>query len=271
LERSEGAPLAGQVPADWSDKIMHGSLLHAVRRIIMKYLWLPFIIFIGLLAYQMNARANAQNRNESSWAAEFAVDKSKLSTTGRNPYFILEPGYQLVFEGGKERLAITVLDETKTVDGVMTRVVEERETKDGRLVEVSRNYFAISQRTNDVFYFGEDVDMYKAGKIISHEGAWLAGVKGAKFGLMMPGQIRLQARYYQEVAPRVAMDRAEIVSLSETVKTPAGEFKSCLKVEETTPLEPGVKEYKYYTADVGLVQDGALKLVKYGKAEKPKN
>jgi len=67
------------------------------------------------------------------------------------------------------------------------------------------------------------------------------------------------------------MDRAEIVSLSETVKTPAGEFKNCLKVEETTPLEPATKEYKYYAAGVGLVQDGSLKLVKYGKAEKPKS
>jgi hypothetical protein len=237
----------------------------------MKFHLLLFITFIGLLAYRMNLRANEQKKDNGSWTTEFAVEKSELFGTGRNPYFILEPGYQLIFEEGKERLVITVLDETKTVDGVMTRVVEERETKDGKLVEVSRNYFAISQRTNDVFYFGEDVDMYKGGKIVSHEGAWLAGVKGAKFGLMMPGQVRLRARYYQEVAPKVAMDRAEIVSLSETVRTPAGEFKNCLKVEETTPLEPGVKEYKYYVTGIGLVQDGSLKLVKYGKAEKPKN
>jgi hypothetical protein len=234
----------------------------------MKSLWLLFIIFAGLLAYQMRTRANEQQKDDGSWTTEFAVEKSEMSATGRNPYFILEPGYQLVFEGGRERLVITVLDETKTVDGVMTRVVEERETKDNKLVEVSRNYFAISQRTNDVFYFGEDVDNYKGGKIVSHEGAWLAGVNGARFGLMMPGHVRLKARYYQEIAPKVAMDRAEIVSLSETVKTPAGEFKNCLKVEETTPLEPGVKEYKYYAAGVGLVQDGSLKLVKYGKSER---
>jgi hypothetical protein len=81
----------------------------------------------------------------------------------------------------------------------------------------------------------------------------------------MPGQVLLKARYYQEIAPRLAMDRAEIVSLTELVKTPAGEFKTCLKVEETTPLEPGIKEYKYYAYGIGLVQDGSLKLVKYGK------
>jgi hypothetical protein len=235
----------------------------------MKFHWLPLIIAIGLLTYQMDAQATGQKKDNSAWTTEFPVEKSELSSTGRNTYFILEPGYQSVFEGGNERLVITVLDETKMADGVMTRVVEERETKGGKLVEVSRNYFAISQRTNDVFYFGEDVDIYKGGKIVSHEGAWLTGVNGARFGLMMPGQVRLQARYYQEIAPKVAMDRAEIFSLSETVKTPAGEFKDCLKVEETTPLEVGVKEYKYYATGVGLVQDGSLKLVKYGKAEKP--
>jgi hypothetical protein len=38
-----------------------------------------------------------------------------------------------------------VLDETKTVDGVETRIVEERETVNGKPIEVSRNYFADRQ------------------------------------------------------------------------------------------------------------------------------
>jgi hypothetical protein len=154
---------------------------------------------------------------------------------------------------------------------VETRVVEERETKDGKLVEVSRNFFAISRRTNSVFYFGEEVDIFKDGKVVGREGEWLAGQKGARFGLMMPGQVLLKARHYQEIAPKVAMDRAEIVGMSATVNTPAGEFKNCLKVEETTPLEPGTKEYKYYAPGIGLLQDGSLKLVRYGKAEKREN
>jgi hypothetical protein len=40
-------------------------------------------------------------------------------------------------------LVITVLNETKVVDGIETRVVEERESEDGELVEISRNYFAV--------------------------------------------------------------------------------------------------------------------------------
>jgi hypothetical protein len=202
---------------------------------------------------------------DPTFTSRFDVDKPDLTSTGRNPYFILETGYVLTLEGGSTRLVITVLNETRTVDGVDTRIVEERETDKGQLIEVSRNFFAISRRTNAVFYFGEDVDMYANGKVTSHEGAWLSGVNGARFGLAIPGLPLVRARYYQEIAPKVAMDRAEIVSLTESLKTPAGAFTNVLKVEETTPLEPGVKEAKFYAAGVGLIQDGELKLVKYGK------
>ncbi len=205
------------------------------------------------------------------WVDAFGVSKADLRPTGRNPYFILEPGYQLVLEGdGGERLVITVLDETQSIDGVETRVVEERETKTGQLVEVSRNFFAISVVTKDVYYFGEDVDVYGNGKVVNHEGAWRAGAKGARFGLMMPGAPTVGARYYQEVAPKVAMDRAEIVAMDAAddvfATTPAGTFRHVLRVEETTPLEPGAREFKYYARDIGLIQDGSLKLVKAGPA-----
>ena len=129
----------------------------------------------------------------------------------------------------------------------------------------NRTWISDFRFTNNVYYFGEDVDMHKAGKISSHEGAWIAGVNGARFGLAMPGAPALKARYYQEVAPGVAMDRTEIVSLNETLTTPTGAFRPVLKVVETTPLERGAAEAKYYAAGVGLLQDGSLKLVRYGK------
>ena len=194
-------------------------------------------------------------------------DKSDLSSTGRNRYFILEPGHQLALESkGGDRLTITVLNDTKVVDGVETRVVEERETKNGQLAEVSRNFFAISKSTGDVFYFGEEVDDYKDGKITGHGGAWLAGKDRAKPGILIRGNPKVGQRYYQEVAPGVAMDRAQVVSTSETVTTPAGKFTSCLKTEETTPLEPADKEYKLYAPDVGLLTDGDFRLVRHGPA-----
>ena len=214
----------------------------------------------------------AEPQEEGDWTTTFGVDEADLASAGRNPYFILEPGYELDFEGreGGEpvTLTITVLDETKKVGNVATRVVEERETKGGRVLEISRNFFAICKRTNNVYYFGEDVDIYKDGKVVSHEGSWLAGEDGARFGLAMPGSPLLGARYHQEVAPKRAMDRAEVVSLSEMMETPAGKFTNVLKTEETTTLEPGAKEAKYYAARVGLLKDGPMMLVRHGFAKK---
>src|SRR5438093_6910320 len=191
-----------------------------MRRVL--WCWSIVAIGIGLVAVAGCVRAG-------EWTSQFLTEPDELVSVGRNPYFILEPGYQLVLEGAGAQLIITVLNETKKVDGVETRVVEERETKNGQLTEVARNYFAISKRTNDVFYFGEDVDMYKDGKVVNHDGSWLSGVNGSKFGLMTPGRVLMHSRYYQEVAPKIAMDRATIVSVTETVKTPAREFKNCLK------------------------------------------
>lgn len=209
---------------------------------------------------------------EDEFTKTFAAIDSELVPTGRNPYFILEPGYQLSYEGTEDdkpaTLTITVLDETKKIGDVTTRIIEERETRDGQVIEVSRNYFAICKRTNNVYYFGEDVDMYKDGKVVSHEGSWLSGADGAKFGLAMPGSPLLGARYYQEIAPGKAMDRAEVTSLSETFETPAGNFENVLEILETSPLEPESEGTKLYAAGVGLLQDGELLLVKHGFLKK---
>jgi len=202
------------------------------------------------------------------WGDNFSEEPQNFSSSGSNAYFILDPGFQLVLEGKEDNeivlLIITVLDETKMIGNIETRIVEERESKNGQLVEVSRNFFAISKKTNNVYYFGEDVDIYSDGKIVSHGGAWIDGKDGAKYGLIMPGKILLGSRYYQEIAPNVAMDRAEIISVTESMKTPAGTFKNCLKTQEGSGLNPKEKEYKYYAPKIGLIKEGNLKLTKYG-------
>lgn len=190
---------------------------------------------------------------------EFEVDKSTLQPTGDNPLMPLKPGSSLVLKHGIDTLTISVLEKPETVDGVACAVLEERETKDGKLEEVSRNFFATDPKTQDVYYFGEDVDVYKDGKVVNHESAWRSGKGGAKFGLQLPGKPKAGDRYYQELAPKVAMDRVEIVSTDETVKTPAGEFKHCVHLKETTPLEADVS-HKYYAPGLGLIKDDDFEL-----------
>jgi hypothetical protein len=111
------------------------------------------------------------------WTTFFDQDNRTFSLVGRNRFFILEPGCQLVLESRGEKVVITVVDETKKIGGVETRVVEEREEKSGELVEVSSNFFAVCKEHGDVFYFGEDVDDYEGGKIVRHSGAWRADEK----------------------------------------------------------------------------------------------
>ncbi|MFW9990831.1 MAG: hypothetical protein ACFFD4_02105 [Candidatus Odinarchaeota archaeon] len=202
------------------------------------------------------------------WTEYFNVDNHNFSSVGRNEYFILEPGYQLTLEGkegGKNvELVITVLNETEMVGNVETRIVEERESVDGEIIEISKNFFAICNDTKTIFYFGETVDMYKNGQIVSHEGAWRADSGENKAGVMMPGLPLLGSRYYQEIAPGVAKDRAEILKNDVTLETPAGTFEHCLKIVETTPLQPGVKEYKVHAPGIGIIKDANLLLTSFG-------
>ena len=225
-------------------------------------MWKVAEICIGLLLAGVGTLA-AQTAKD--FQSVFTVDKKTLGVKGANSYFNLTPGYTLAYRHGKDTDTLTVLNETKIIDGVETRVVEDRELKNGQLIELTRDYYAIDSVTNDVYYFGEDVDVYKNGKVVGHEGAWLSGVNGAKFGMMMPGTPKAGQKFYQEVAPGVGMDRFEILSVSEKIPTPAGTFEKCIHVVESSELEKGLHDHKGYAPRVGQVKDAEMLLAKYGE------
>jgi hypothetical protein len=213
-------------------------------------------------------------RDPEEFTTDFRIEECTYSATGRNPYFSVNPGDVLVFAGGGTDLTITVLNETRDISfvtargvqlTVTTRVVEERESQDGILVEVSRNFFARCQETNNINYFGEDVQIFENG-VISTEGSWLAGTDGALPGLIMPGSFLLGSRYFQEQAPGVALDRSEHIAMGSTVTVPAGTFEDCVEVIETTPLERGASSTKIYCPGIGLVDDDGVELVSFAIA-----
>ena len=215
------------------------------------------------LTLSLSTTIQAEDRDkkgERPWCDSFSPGRADLTNIGKNSYFILLPTYRLHFEHGKETRVTKVLHETESVAGVETRVVEERETKDGELVKVSRMFLAISRTTGDIYCFGKDVDTYKNDKVTGHEGAWRAGVNAAKCSLLMPGRPTVGDRFYHAVAPGVAMDRSEIISRSEEVKTPVGTYERCLRIRETSALKNG-SEDKFYAQDVGLIKDGKMILV----------
>ncbi len=216
------------------------------------------------------------------YTEEFPLERCSWSTKGTaNPYFSLKPGYRIVIEGEEdgELIAhrITVLKEFRRVSfvtpngtpmTVRTRVVEEYETEDGELVEISRNFFARCKQTGDIYYFGEDVEDYEDGELVGHGGAWLAGVDDAQPGIYMPGTFLLGSRYYQEIAPaNDALDRAQHVDMGLTVPTKIGTFSGCVMIRETSPLDPGDEAFKIYCPGVGIVLDETLEIIEAGIAD----
>ena len=233
---------------------------------------LGFALLLALTCVAVTGTALAQCDDDDEFTTEFRFEDCSFSDRGRNPYFSLEPGDKLVLDeagGDGVHLEITVLDERRwvrfeTPDGntlwVRTRVVEEREWDAGELVEVSRNYFARCQQTNDVFYFGEQT--IKDGGIAPD--SWEAGVGDARPGLIMPGTFLLGAKYFHEQAPGAALDRAEHVGMGEEVTVPAGTFSGCVVVHDTNALECDAEgDEKTYCPGIGLTIDADAELTGY--------
>jgi len=214
--------------------------------------------------------ASALRSDDRPFTDKFLLRNCTFTTTGRNAFFILEPGYRMDYEGEDDgrriRFTSRVLDETIRLRGGRdARVVEERFTDmDGQLIETSRNYLVMCVQNGNVYLCGEDVDIYENGQVVSHEGTWRAGVGGARAGLYMPGLPLVGSRYLQENAPGVSQDRCEIVGQDADVTTPAGRFAKCLRIRETNPVDPDELDVKFYAPGVGLVRDGLLALTSYG-------
>ena len=190
--------------------------------------------------------------------------RAGFSLTINNPFFPMPVGARWVLVGNDEgdsvNLTVTILPDTMMVAGVATRVLEERESENGTLIEISRNFF-VQAATGDICYFGEDVDIYSGGVIVSHDGAWRAGVGGARPGVFMPAAPAVGQMFRQEVAPGVAEDRIEITAVGASVTVPLGTYTNTVNFLESTPLEPGARSYKSVASGVGMIVDDVVKLV----------
>jgi hypothetical protein len=178
-----------------------------------------------------------------------------------NPYLPLGALKQDILEGTEGRTKIRItriakpeLRKTFTINGqtVEALVVEDREYEDGELKEVALDYFA-QDDNGTVYYLGEDVDEYENGKVVGHSGTWLFGKDTPAPGIIFPAKPKIGDRFMLEDVSAEITEHDEVVSLSETVTTPAGEFKECVKIKET--LADGVIEFKYYAKGIGVVRE----------------
>jgi len=200
---------------------------------------------------------------------EFSPANFPDGATITNPYFPLTPGTTYRASGNvtdpEDGSTTHEVDEdavtfkTRTIAGVTARVVHARGFEDGVLVEDTNDFYA-QDKDGNVWYMGEDTTAFErddAGNIISRDksGSWLTGVNGAKPGYIMPAHPAVGFNHYQEFSPADgALDQATVLSLNESVSVPVGTFTNVLKTQEQSEVEPGVVEFKYYAAGIGLIK-----------------
>jgi hypothetical protein len=193
-----------------------------------------------------------------------------------NPYFPLEPGTVLVYEGHSEEerevVTVRVTEMTKEILGVTCVVVRDTVRVAGEIREDTFDWYAQDVDGN-VWYMGEDTKEYEDGKVVSTEGAWEAGVDGALPGVIMPAEPVEGLAYTQEHYAGEAEDKGKVIRLGAQVTAPAGSYDEVLVTEDSTPLEPKVREHKYYAPGVGVVfeeivrgGEGVLRLVEVRSA-----
>jgi len=260
---------AGERIACWAEKTKDA--IRAVRRATGGRLFVfggfaVAVIWGAALAYYAGLERNTPSTiDEGSLECPTGceIDRANLTSVGRTPYFNLEPGYRLRYQGKRSTLTVTVRRRTKLVDGVETRVVERREEKDGQPTEITRRYLAIDKTTNALYCFGAHVQSYEHGEVVSHHG-WLSGVRGARFTLMLPGRPNVGDRFERRDTSGEANRLCEVSGLGEEVVTPAGTFHDCLRTQVTSATEDETRE-KVYAPGVGLVKDGPFVLTKIAR------
>jgi hypothetical protein len=231
-----------------------------------------FVLILAVGASTLLSACSSDNTAPSAPLSTKASSPSEVTFPGAdgfvseitNPYLNFGVGTTFRYEGetpdGHETIVTEVTHKTKRIMGVICTVVHDQGYLDGELAEDTFDWYAQDMNGN-VWYFGEDSKEIEDGEVVSTEGSWQAGVNGAQPGIIMLANPLKGDSYQQEFAEDVAEDMARVVSLSEAVTVPYGSFTGCLETLEWTPLEPGAREYKFYSAGTGQI----LELGKHGE------
>jgi hypothetical protein len=135
---------------------------------------------------------------------------------------------------------------------VQDDVVDE---SSGKLLETTQDFFA-QQADGTVWYFGEITQSISEDGLVNTDGSFLAGVDGAKAGIIMKATPQAGDLYRQEFSLGNAEDAAEVTSTTGSESAPGASCSGdCVVTREFTPLEPGGDEQKVYAPGVGVIVD----------------
>lgn len=189
-------------------------------------------------------------------------DPANFDQAVENPYFPLRPGTAFTYlsqkPDGTEAETVMVTHQHKMILGVSVFVVHDSVFLNEELSEETFDWYA-NDRFGNVWYMGEDSRTFEHGVVVSTEGSWEAGKHGAVPGFIMEANPAPGDKYRQEFQPGVAEDVGRVVALDQTVILPAfgslipHVFTHCVKTRDTSALDPGVVEFKYYAPGIGLI------------------
>ncbi len=123
----------------------------------------------------------------------------------------------------RQRVEVTVTNQTKTILGITATVVHDRVTEDGEIVEDTIDWYA-QDEWGGLWYLGEDTTEFENGEPVSKAGSWEAGVDGAQAGIIIPPSPEVGMSYRQEFYAGEAEDLGRILSLDELVEVPFGSY-----------------------------------------------
>jgi hypothetical protein len=195
-------------------------------------------------------------------------DRHKFSTasaTVANRWLPLVPGTQFVYDGtanrgkgtGAHRVIFTVTDVTKSIDGVRTAVIWDRDVQDGELVEEELAFVAQDGGGN-VWNLGEYPEEHENGKFAGAPNTWLSGRQRAAAGVAMRAEPKEgTSSYLQGYAPEIQFeDKARVSKEHQHTCVPAGCYDDVLVVDEWNPLEQpdDGHQFKFHAPGVGVVR-----------------
>src|SRR5436190_14056104 len=153
---------------------------------------------------------HAATAQKNASASQFDPSNFGDPATGANQWLPLKPGTQWTRQGlvnvGNRRLPHTEVrtdtDVSKRVDGVRTVIVLDQDTNGGQIAEQSLDYEA-EDKYGNVWYLGSYTESYQGGQFVNASDAWLAGVNGAKPGILMPARPQPGHPFTQDVVPGI--------------------------------------------------------------------
>jgi hypothetical protein len=212
---------------------------------------------------------------EARYDPEFdpaSFDDNFTDPPNPNPYIPLKIGNRWEYRGGDQSVTVRVLDRTKLIAGVTCIVVNDVVKEDGKVVEDTDDWFA-QNRNGDIHYCGEEVmdfetfegDIPELPELVAIDGSFKAGRDGDKPGIIFRAFPQMGEVYRQEFSLQNAEDVVEVLSttyshgessqLDRLVPRRLAELLcsgDCVVTRDSSALEPGVFERKYYAPGIGL-------------------